>query len=176
MLRIKYVEFVRKYTGEWYVFDKYRLHVKAMIYYCNIKIWMEIEKSEVLIQFLLFFRQSGDVLFFLYARRLRRYTATLPLSVKGHSLGPSSFPFSMRSAHRWLFQIEITIVESSQSDQSPVLIQIINEDFCWLMRADEFTKSTLSLTEYIRKFSVVLLSARNFLVVSVENGEIVKVK
>ena len=37
---------------------------------------MEIEKSKVLIQFLLIFRQSGDVLFFLYARRLRGYTAT----------------------------------------------------------------------------------------------------
>ena len=37
---------------------------------------MEMEKSKVLIQFLLFFRQSGDVLFFLYACRLRGYTAT----------------------------------------------------------------------------------------------------
>ena len=33
-------------------------------------------KSKVLIKFLLNFRQSGDVLFFLYARRLRGYTAT----------------------------------------------------------------------------------------------------
>ena len=38
---------------------------------------MEIEKSKVLIQFLVIFRQSGDVLFFFYARRLRGYTATL---------------------------------------------------------------------------------------------------
>ena len=37
---------------------------------------MEIEKSKVLIQFFVIFRQSGDVLFFLYARRLRGYTAT----------------------------------------------------------------------------------------------------
>ena len=37
---------------------------------------MEMEKSKVSIQFLLIFRQSWDVLFFLYARRLRRYTAT----------------------------------------------------------------------------------------------------
>ena len=37
---------------------------------------MEMEKSKVLIQFLLIFRQSGDVLFFFYARRLRGYTAT----------------------------------------------------------------------------------------------------
>ena len=39
--------------------------------------WMEIEKSKVLIKFLLNFRQSGDVLFFLNVRRLRGYTATL---------------------------------------------------------------------------------------------------
>ena len=38
---------------------------------------MEIEKSKVLIQFLLIFRRSGDVLFFIYARRLRGYTATV---------------------------------------------------------------------------------------------------
>ena len=67
-------------------------------------------------------------------------------------------------------------MKSSQNDQSPVLIRITNEDFCLLMRADEFTKSTLSLTEYIRKFSVVLLSAGIFFVVSVENGEIDEVK
>ena len=48
---------------------------------------MEIEKSKVLIKFLLNFRQSGDVLFFLNVRRLRGYTATLPLFVKGHSHG-----------------------------------------------------------------------------------------
>ena len=36
---------------------------------------MEREKSKVLLQFLLIFRQSGDVLFFLHARRLREYTA-----------------------------------------------------------------------------------------------------
>ena len=59
-----------------------------------------MEKSKVLIQFLVIFSQFGDVLFFLYARRLRGYTATLPLFVKGHSHGQSSFLFSMRSAHR----------------------------------------------------------------------------
>ena len=37
---------------------------------------MEMEKSKVLIQFLLIFRQFGDVLFFLYARRLCGYTTT----------------------------------------------------------------------------------------------------
>ena len=37
---------------------------------------MQIEKSKVLIQFLLIFRQSGDVLFLLYVRRFRGYTAT----------------------------------------------------------------------------------------------------
>ena len=34
-------------------------------------------KSKVLMQFLLIFRQFGDVLSFLYARRLRGYTATV---------------------------------------------------------------------------------------------------
>ena len=38
---------------------------------------MEMEKSKVLIQFLVIFRHFGDVLSFLYARRLRRYTATV---------------------------------------------------------------------------------------------------
>ena len=37
---------------------------------------MELEKSKVLIKFLLNFTQSGDVLFFLNVRRLRGYTAT----------------------------------------------------------------------------------------------------
>ena len=37
---------------------------------------MEMEKSKVLIQFLVIFRQSGDVLFSPCARRLRGYTAT----------------------------------------------------------------------------------------------------
>ena len=37
---------------------------------------MEIEKSKVLIQFLLIFRQSGVVLFFLHAHRFPGYTAT----------------------------------------------------------------------------------------------------
>ena len=40
---------------------------------------MEMEKSKVLIMFLLNFRQSGDVLFFLNVRRLRGYTATVIL-------------------------------------------------------------------------------------------------
>ena len=43
---------------------------------------MEIEKSKVLIQFLLIFRRSGDVLFFVYARRLRGYTATAAMDLK----------------------------------------------------------------------------------------------
>ena len=43
---------------------------------------MEMEKSKVLIQLLLIFRQSGDVLFFLYARRLRGYTATTSVSLR----------------------------------------------------------------------------------------------
>ena len=52
-----------------------------------------MEKSKVSIQFPLILRQSGDVLFFLYARRLRGYTATLPLFVKGHSHGQSFLCF-----------------------------------------------------------------------------------
>ena len=43
-----------------------------------------MEKSKVLIQFLVIFRQFGDVLFFLYARRLRGYTA--PTTHNGTSL------------------------------------------------------------------------------------------
>ena len=35
-----------------------------------------MEKSKVLIQFLVIFRQFGDVLSYLYARTLRGYTAT----------------------------------------------------------------------------------------------------
>ena len=59
------------------MFDTYPLHVKAMKillqdYYMNGK-----GKSKVLIKFLLNFRQSGDVLFFLNVRRLRGYTATI---------------------------------------------------------------------------------------------------
>ena len=47
-----------------------------MKYYCNIIIRMAMEKSKVLIQFLVNFRQFVDVLSFLHARRLRGYTAT----------------------------------------------------------------------------------------------------
>ena len=43
---------------------------------------MEMEKSKVLIQFLVIFRQFGDVLSFLYAPRLRGYTATDTLCYK----------------------------------------------------------------------------------------------
>ena len=38
-----------------------------------------MEKSKILIQFFVIFRQFGDVLSFLYARRLRGYTATAVL-------------------------------------------------------------------------------------------------
>ena len=58
-----------------------------------------MEKSKVLIEILVIFRQFADVFSVLYARRLRGYTATLPLFVKGHSHGQSSFLFSMPSAH-----------------------------------------------------------------------------
>ena len=63
---------------------------------------MEIEKSKVLIQFLLIFRQSGDVLFFHYARRLRGYTATLPLFVKGHSHRQSFSCLWKREVRNWM--------------------------------------------------------------------------
>ena len=43
---------------------------------------MKMEKSKVLIQFLVIFRQSGDVRFFLYARRLRGYNATEVMTIK----------------------------------------------------------------------------------------------
>ena len=59
------------------MFDTYQLHVEVLIYDCNIVIEMEIEKSKLLIQSLLIFRQSGGVLLFLYARRPRSYTATV---------------------------------------------------------------------------------------------------
>ena len=49
-----------------------------------------------------------------------------PSLVKGHSYGQSPFLFSMRSAHRLLFHIKITSVESSQDDQMPVLVRLIN--------------------------------------------------
>ena len=78
VLRIQFVEFIWKFTGKWYVFDTYQIHVKALINLWNIIIWMEMDKSKVSVQFLLIFRQSGDVLFFLCTRRLRGYTATMP--------------------------------------------------------------------------------------------------
>ena len=40
-----------------------------------------MEKSKVLILFLVIFRQFGDVLSFLYARRVRGYTATIPMNI-----------------------------------------------------------------------------------------------
>ena len=79
VLRIKYVDFIWKFTGEWYVFDTYQLHVTALKYESNNNIKTEIEKSKTSVQFSLIFWQSGDVLFLLYACRLRGYTATLAL-------------------------------------------------------------------------------------------------
>ena len=57
----------------------YQLLVKALIYYCIVIIKTEMEKAEISIQFLVIFRQSVDVVFLLYARRLRGYTATTAL-------------------------------------------------------------------------------------------------
>ena len=39
---------------------------------------------------------------------------------------------------------EVTSVESSQDDQSPVVIRIVNEELCSLIAADVLTNSTLS--------------------------------
>ena len=89
---------------------------------------MEIEKSKVLIQFLLIFRQTGDVFSFLYARRLRGYTATLPVICERTFPWSIFFLFLMRSAPLLLFHIENTSVKSVQDDQSPVLIRTKNDD------------------------------------------------
>ena len=51
---------------------------------------MEMEKSKVLIQFLLIFRQSGDVLSFLYALKLRGYTATESLFQLANAAGSTN--------------------------------------------------------------------------------------
>ena len=67
---------------------------------------MEKEKYKVLIQFLLIFRQSGDVVLFFYARRLRGYTATATLT------------FSLSAALYWmkqLFRIETNFVKNGCS-------------------------------------------------------------
>ena len=60
--------------------------------------WMEIEKSKVLIKFLLNFRQSGDVLFFLNVRRLRGYTAT-PTIIKEWLIIQTIHSDSFESTH-----------------------------------------------------------------------------
>ena len=105
---------------------------------------MEIEKSKISIQFLLIFRRSVDVLFFLYARRLRGYTATLPLFCEGTF--PWLFFFSVSDAlcSSIIVPHRIANVESSQDDQLPVIFRIVNEGLCSIMKANKFTKSTLS--------------------------------
>ena len=50
---------------------------------------MEMEKSEVLIQFPVIFRHFGDVLSFPYARRLRGYTETVTFTANNQ---PRRFP------------------------------------------------------------------------------------
>ena len=56
---------------------------------------MEMEKSKVLIKFLLNFRQSGDVLFFLNVRRLRGYTATITAGNQAISFATTSDSYKM---------------------------------------------------------------------------------
>ena len=68
-----------------------------------------MEKSKVSIQFLLTFRQFGDVLFFLYARRLRGYTATL-IVVISRALRQLSY-YLTRSDSAWV-GINLTCVIS----------------------------------------------------------------
>ena len=89
LLRIQYVVVTWPFTGESYVNAKYQLHVKALIYDCNKIIKKKMEKSKILKQFVLSFRQSRDVRFFLYARRFRGYTATLPVFCE------KTFPWSI---------------------------------------------------------------------------------
>ena len=77
---------------------------------------MEIEKSKVLIKFLLNFRQSGDVLFFLNIRRLRGYTATA-INTKDFLRSTSSNLSSFKKVHKVLFHLveRSSVVEASHS-------------------------------------------------------------
>ena len=84
-----------------------------MIFYCNIIIGIEIENSKVSIQFLLIFRQSGDVLFFLYARRLRGYTATHTVAEIG--------------AHWLFFSLNKEFLQSSFFDDLSKQSKIVND-------------------------------------------------
>ena len=123
----------------WYVSTTCKSNdISLQYYYMNGK-----GKSKVLIEFLLIFRQFGDVLFFFMLvgfADILRHSPSLWTDIPMVNL----LLFSMRSAHRWLFQIEITIVQSSQDNQSLVPIWITKEEFFSPMRVDEFTKSTLS--------------------------------
>ena len=72
---------------------------------------MEIEKSKVLIKFLLNFRQSGDVLFFLNVRRLRGYTATdTILKITGATTAPL-MNFFLQQMAGFKRSLDISIVE-----------------------------------------------------------------
>ena len=78
---------------------------------------MEIEKSKVSIQFLLIFRQSGDVFFFLYARRLRGYTATVAQHwgfvsmVRQHRI--KMFLFEMKKNISFRIAVKITVLATA---------------------------------------------------------------
>ena len=87
-----------------------------------------------------------------------------PPFVKGHSHCQSSFLFSMRSAFRKLFHMEIINVGRWRVDQPPDLIR----NFCWrFVLVDESYRQVM---EYIRKFSLVFFSSVNIFEVSVVNG------
>ena len=76
VLRIQYVTFTWKFTGEWYQFDTYQLPVNALIYECNNIILMKMDYSIVLMDFHLKFKQSGDV-FFHFLTTLRKSQSML---------------------------------------------------------------------------------------------------
>ena len=87
---------------------------------------MEMEKSKVLIQFLVIFRQSGDVLSFLHARRLRGYTATMinkPTCYHRHIFCPPillTIPLKMMSGN-----VLVTVV--AMLDNVPAALEIALE-------------------------------------------------
>ena len=73
-------------------------------------------------------------------RRLRKYTATLPLFKKGHSLVNVFCLFPLGSA---LDECSTQKAQLSRCSQSHELHQLVTEDICLLIGANEITKETL---------------------------------
>ena len=71
---------------------------------------MEIGKPKVSIQLLLFFRQSGDVLFFLYGHRFRGYTEPLLIMISTIVL----FCTFLASIYTFSLEVNIKVYTSSQ--------------------------------------------------------------